>query len=75
MKSYRFVLEMMIAMLVTASVQGSQEAESSNAWRVGRFAEKDFFPVAVWLQSPANAPRYQAAGINLYVGLWRGPTQ
>ncbi len=75
MKSYRFVLGMMTAMLMTASVQGSQEAESSNAWRVGRFAEKDFFPIAVWLQSPANAPRYQAAGINLYVGLWRGPTE
>ncbi len=27
------------------------------------------FPIAVWLQSPNNAPRYHAAGINLYVGL------
>jgi hypothetical protein len=35
----------------------------------------DFFPVAVWLQSPANAARYKAAGINLYVGLWKGPTE
>lgn len=33
------------------------------------------FPLAVWLQSPANATRYKAAGINLYVGLWRGPTE
>jgi hypothetical protein len=31
--------------------------------------------VAVWLQSPANAARYKAAGINLYVGLWRGHTE
>lgn len=32
------------------------------------------FPIAVWLQSPARAPQYKAIGINLYVGLWRGPT-
>ena len=33
------------------------------------------FPVAVWLQAPANADRYRAIGINTYVGLWRGPTE
>jgi hypothetical protein len=33
------------------------------------------FPIAVWLQNPANATRYKAAGINLYVGLWKGPTE
>lgn len=37
--------------------------------------DPSFFPIAVWLQSPANAPRYKAAGINTYVGLWRGPTE
>lgn len=26
------------------------------------------------MQSPTNAPRYRAAGINTYVGLWQGPT-
>jgi len=35
----------------------------------------DFFPIAVWLQNPAKAERYRAAGFNLYVGLWRGPTE
>jgi hypothetical protein len=35
---------------------------------------KSFFPIGVWLQSPANADRYRAAGINTYVGLWQGPT-
>jgi hypothetical protein len=45
------------------------------AWKHGPPAGADFFPVAVWLQSPANAARYKAAGINLYVGLWRGPTE
>jgi hypothetical protein len=35
---------------------------------------KSFFPIGVWLQSPANANHYRAAGINTYVGLWQGPT-
>jgi len=43
-------------------------------WKNGPPARDDFFPVAVWLQQPANAPKYKAAGINLYVGLWSGPT-
>jgi hypothetical protein len=34
----------------------------------------EVFPIAVWLQSPANAARYKEIGVNLYVGLWRGPT-
>jgi hypothetical protein len=34
--------------------------------------KRDFFPVAVWLQSPENAMKYKVdGGINLYVGLWR----
>ena len=36
--------------------------------------DEHFFPIAVWLQNPRNAARYRAAGINLYVGLWQGPT-
>ena len=38
------------------------------------FESKDKFPVAVWLQAPANAEKYRAIGVNLYVGLWQGPT-
>jgi hypothetical protein len=44
-------------------------------WQRGPSHDESFFPVAVWLQSPANAGRYRAAGFNLYVGLWKGPTQ
>lgn len=33
-----------------------------------------YFPIAVWLQDPSNASRYKAAGFNLYIGLWQGPT-
>ena len=44
-------------------------------WRHGPPDDPKFFPVAVWLQNPARAKRYQAAGINLYIGLWKGPTE
>jgi hypothetical protein len=43
-------------------------------WQHGPPADPNYFPIAVWLQDPKNAPRYKAAGINLYVGLWDGPT-
>ena len=44
-------------------------------WTHGPAGGQDFFPIAVWLQSPAKARQYRAAGFNLYVGLWRGPTE
>ena len=34
-----------------------------------------FFPIGVWLQSPHRAPEYKAIGINVFVGLWEGPTE
>jgi hypothetical protein len=34
----------------------------------------DVFPLAVWLQQPVHAQKYKTLGINLYVGLWKGPT-
>ncbi|MBP7949775.1 MAG: hypothetical protein KA004_08980 [Verrucomicrobiales bacterium] len=40
----------------------------------GRPVDDSFFPVAVWLQQPRNAAKFKEAGINLYVGLWQGPT-
>ncbi|MFY9342953.1 MAG: beta-galactosidase [Planctomycetota bacterium] len=33
------------------------------------------FPLGVWLQAPGNAKRYRELGIDLYVGLWEGPTR
>jgi hypothetical protein len=43
-------------------------------WQNGLGKGTDFFPIAVWLQDPRNAPKYQKLGVNLYVGLWKGPT-
>src|SRR6476469_1501891 len=41
----------------------------------GFLTDPSVFPTAVWLQSPARAADYKAIGINLYVGLWKGPTE
>lgn len=76
MRRYTVVCFLVMTMLGAATARAtSKNAESLSTWRVGRFADKDFFPIAVWLQNPSRAPRYRAAGINLYVGLWRGPTE
>ncbi|MCC6441860.1 MAG: hypothetical protein IT210_00225 [Armatimonadetes bacterium] len=45
------------------------------SWKHGPPSGPDYFPIAVWLQDPANAPRFKQAGINLYIGLWQGPTE
>jgi len=37
--------------------------------------DPNFFPIGVWLQSPAHAPAYKAIGINTFIGLWKGPTE
>ncbi len=44
-------------------------------WKKGPPNDPTYFPIAVWLQSPRNARRYRDAGFNLYVGLWKGPTE
>ncbi len=64
---------------VTASVAAEPTGASTNlSQRIftsdGSPTDQSFFPIAVWLQNPNNAQRYKAAGFNLYVGLWQGPT-
>jgi len=44
------------------------------AWTNGPSDQVDYFPIGVWLQNPSRAAEYQALGINLYIGLWEGPT-
>ena len=44
-------------------------------WTNGPSADPSYFPLAVWLQAPNNAPRYAALGINTYMALWQGPTE
>jgi hypothetical protein len=54
--------------------EAQRPAKPARQWKNGLPADEQYFPIAVWLQDPRNAARYQAAGINLYVGLWGGPT-
>ena len=63
--------------LLTAAAAGRamDRANAYAAWKNGPPKDPNYFPIAVWLQSPQNAGKFQAAGINLYVGLWKGPTE
>ena len=60
--------------VITASLGATAPANPYAQWRNGPPHSADFFPIAVWLQNPRNAEKYKQAGINTYVGLWRGPT-
>lgn len=60
----------LMAALWTVGVSGAEPKFSK-----GLPDRPDDFPIAVWLQSTDNAARYRDVGINLYVGLWRGPTE
>ena len=56
--------------------QGEDVSRSPYAnWSNGPSSDPDYFPIGVWVQDPKNAVRYRAAGINLYVSLWQGPTE
>jgi len=64
--------------LFWTSVSPGQDVADGNPygrWKNGISSEPGFFPIAVWLQHPSRAARYQALGINLYIGLWKGPTE
>ncbi len=52
-----------------------QTATPYARWPNGPSRDPGYFPIAVWLQDPARAAQYKAAGINLYIGLWNGPTE
>jgi hypothetical protein len=43
-------------------------------WPSGLSSDPNFFHLSVWLQNPTNATRFEGAGINLFTGLWKGPT-
>ncbi len=51
------------------------EKTAFSQWENGLPSDPGYFPIAVWLQNPKNASRFKSAGINLYVGLWKGPTE
>jgi len=60
---------------VALAIWGNGSPETSQAgWANGPSTNQDYFPIGVWLQRPDDAARWRAAGVNLYSGLWQGPT-
>jgi hypothetical protein len=59
----------------TPNAGGAPSPGSYSGWMNGPSADPGYFPVAVWLQDPQRAPQFRKAGINMYVGLWQGPTE
>ncbi len=51
------------------------KGQDKNLWINGLPDDPNYFPIAVWLQDPSDAAAYKKGGINLYVGLWHGPTE
>ena len=66
-----------LAVTVTASVSAAPPTSANpyGPWKNGPAHGDSFFPIAVWLQSPAKARQYLDAGFNTYIGLWNGPTE
>ena len=77
--SSRLLLIICGTLWILPGITSCQTGEASELtiapkWKNGPPVEESYFPIAVWLQDPRNAARYKAAGINLYIGLWQGPT-
>ncbi|HEY2589730.1 MAG TPA: hypothetical protein VGI81_28560 [Tepidisphaeraceae bacterium] len=63
-------------LLLLGLISAPARGESPYAkWSHGPSPDPSFFPIGVWLQEPALASRYKSAGVTLYVGLWKGPTE
>jgi len=73
MNPFRFCLQLCLTALIISSSLGFASAEQS--YSNGFPGDPKFFPIGVWLQSPAHSRNYKAIGINTYVGLWKGPTE
>ena len=72
----RILLGVVAAAVV--ALPGAVRAASPYAqWTNGPPSDPTYFPIGVWLQSTSSSRivAYQAAGFNLYIGLWQGPTE
>lgn len=77
--SPRWLLPFLLVLSLGASAPGhAREAGERgpwSAWARGPSNDPAWFPIGVWLQNPGRAGQYREIGINLYVGLWKGPTE
>jgi len=65
----------LMALVLTGAVDVGTSPTPYAGWSNSFGADENFFPLAVWLQSPGNATAFKNLGINTYVGLWDGPTE
>jgi len=65
----------LLSLVFVASAASATITQEPRGKTESVLSSPDTFPIAVWLQNPRNAARYKELGINLYVGLWQGPTE
>jgi hypothetical protein len=63
------------AVLLAALTFGCSQASPDGIYQNGFPSEDTFFPLGAWLQSPDRAQKYKEMGINVFIGLWEGPTE
>lgn len=67
-------LPFLVALAVALAAQDPASGPTPSKPRFPNGLPAGTFAIGVWLQSPANAKRYRDIGIDLYVGLYQGPT-
>ena len=72
LKALLFATLLCLGPMVAPMVEASAAPQN---YRNGLPSDPSYFPTGVWLQSPKLAPEYKAIGVNLFVGLWKGPTE
>jgi len=70
MKKIQFVLGIIFVLFCL-----SVSAQDKTRWPNGMPDDPSYFPLSVWLQNPGDAQKYKDIGINLYIALWKGPTE
>ncbi len=64
-----------VAATLAPAEPASADRSAPKVYKNGLPTEASYFPIGVWLQSPSNAPEYKAIGVNLFIGLYEGPTE
>ncbi len=64
---------MVIFLFICCLFEG--KGQDKTLWENGLPDDPDYFPIAVWLQDPHDAAAYREGGINLFIGLWQGPSE